>query len=356
MLVLKKNLQNAAIGFAAILSDGATRIVVSSVQAIMDVDILGFVKRSRPYALVASVSLYLRWIVLKSVAVLLYIVCGRTERVERTVIRIGNSMFGPQVDVAVAESFDAYVKNYAATFAPYEMLAKENGLTFAGIVVDAGSGLGQYVTPLLEQGAERVLALEVQDEKVSFLKKRFESNSAVSVVECSLQKIPLEDASVDLIFSHTVFEHLQPFDACMAELHRILKPNGVILAGFNYFHNSGGSHLVHFINFPWPTWVISEKTLCNYWTDQLSALQSRGGGRFFAQGTVLTSLESTAEFSLNKLRFRDAEKVFAGLGLQIEAKRYSDPIAALFPSLLKMPNLAPFVTGPIFYCLRKVTE
>jgi len=45
-------------------------------------------------------------------------------------------------------------------------------------------------------------------------------------------RIPFEDDSFDLVFSVTVFEHVQDYDSALAEIRRVLKPGGVAVHVF----------------------------------------------------------------------------------------------------------------------------
>jgi SAM-dependent methyltransferase len=50
-------------------------------------------------------------------------------------------------------------------------------------------------------------------------------------VVASAEKIPLPDASFDIVFSNAVLEHVQDVAAAMSEMRRVLKPGGELILG-----------------------------------------------------------------------------------------------------------------------------
>ena len=63
---------------------------------------------------------------------------------------------------------------------------------------------------------------------------------------CSAEKLPAADATFDFVYSWSAFEHiLQPIGV-MREIHRVLKPGGVVMIQvWPFFHSKHGSHLWH---------------------------------------------------------------------------------------------------------------
>jgi ubiquinone/menaquinone biosynthesis C-methylase UbiE len=59
-------------------------------------------------------------------------------------------------------------------------------------------------------------------------------------------RIPAEDDSFDYVFSWSAFEHVQHPAAVLEEIHRVLRPNGVLMVHvYPFFYSQHGSHLVH---------------------------------------------------------------------------------------------------------------
>lgn len=89
------------------------------------------------------------------------------------------------------------------------------------VLLDAGCGRS---TPVLKRYIGRVARL-IGVELVDFK----DVPEGIETYKTDLANLPLPDASVDLIMSRSVFEHLTDPDAVYRELARVLKPGGHIL-------------------------------------------------------------------------------------------------------------------------------
>jgi SAM-dependent methyltransferase len=66
------------------------------------------------------------------------------------------------------------------------------------------------------------------------------------------EPLPLADASVDLVYSWSVFEHVADVPGVLAELARIMKPGGVLFIQIEpLFFGPYGSHLQRLVDEPW---------------------------------------------------------------------------------------------------------
>lgn len=66
------------------------------------------------------------------------------------------------------------------------------------------------------------------------------------------EPLPLADASVDLVYSWSVFEHVADVPSVLAELARITKPGGVLFIQIEpLFYGPYGSHLQRLVDEPW---------------------------------------------------------------------------------------------------------
>jgi SAM-dependent methyltransferase len=89
------------------------------------------------------------------------------------------------------------------------------------VLLDAGCG---RTVPVLKQflnKARRLIGVEL----VEFT----DVPEGIETYNADLANIPLPDASVDLIMSRSVFEHLVDPDAVYREFHRLLKPGGSVV-------------------------------------------------------------------------------------------------------------------------------
>ena len=74
------------------------------------------------------------------------------------------------------------------------------------------------------------------------------------------EPLPLADASVDLIYSWSVFEHVADVPGVLAEFARITKPGGVLFIQVEpLFHGPYGSHLQRLVDEPWAHLRLGEE-------------------------------------------------------------------------------------------------
>ncbi len=102
-----------------------------------------------------------------------------------------------------------------------------------GIILDIGAGTGEFLTVAKEDGWECVGVEPSQKAKAIGIKKGvyFAESTAV-----------LEDHSCDVITMWHVLEHVPNLDNQIAELKRLLKPNGTILIAVPNFNSFDAKH------------------------------------------------------------------------------------------------------------------
>lgn len=303
------------------------------------------------YGLAAEVSYILRWLILKSISITIALVPGRRAQRERTVIKIGNTMFDAMATRELYAGFDSYIAQMPGSLEQYvELFPKEHWLSGREIL-DLGSGLGQYSNELIQSGAASVTGLEYQESKADWSAARFAS-SKLRFVTGSAEAMPFDAGSFDTVFSHTVFEHIDNVEYALREVRRVLRPDGFALISYNFFHHRGGHHLFPYINFPWATWIVSESALCAYWSERLEEDHAAGLMGFYERGARIRSLSEGSEIHLNKLTFDEFEAILPGAGLRIVRRQPSEQLMRLLPVLDRIPRIRYFLTGTVFYVLQ----
>jgi len=95
------------------------------------------------------------------------------------------------------------------------------------ILLDFGCGEGECLDQFRKAGFLTFgCDITFPDEPNSRLGSYLE-NGDIRKIRETPYRIPFEDNSFDIIFSNQVFEHVMDYDTVLAELRRILKPNGV---------------------------------------------------------------------------------------------------------------------------------
>lgn len=97
------------------------------------------------------------------------------------------------------------------------------------VCVDAGCGSGKFSTVLARFGATRVIGLDIGEKGLEFARAQAEKVSYGDRLDYrygSLFEMPLDDASVDLVWSNGVIHHTLNYEGCLSEFSRVLKPGG----------------------------------------------------------------------------------------------------------------------------------
>lgn len=99
-----------------------------------------------------------------------------------------------------------------------------------GLLVDLGCGDGTFTVDVARRaGAGRTVGVEFVDAIAGQARE-----AGVEVLVADLgERLPLDDESVDVVHSNQVIEHLPRTDHFLAEIRRILKPDGYAVISTN---------------------------------------------------------------------------------------------------------------------------
>ncbi len=105
------------------------------------------------------------------------------------------------------------------------------GIDLAGMtVLDIGSGSGGIAVDLVRRfGAAQVIGIDVEDDVCRYARERASAaglSDRVEIRQVSPGPFPLEDASIDLVFSKDSIIHIPDKSWLAREVMRVLRPGG----------------------------------------------------------------------------------------------------------------------------------
>lgn len=121
-------------------------------------------------------------------------------------------------------------------------------------VLEVGCGTGGISLYLASQGMN-VFAIDRQqyDSQALAAAREFATSHSITVhIELAdAVALPFTDASFDCIVCSSVIEHLHDPSASMMEMHRVLKPGGLVFLDFPLFRGPYGGHIDDLVKIPW---------------------------------------------------------------------------------------------------------
>jgi ubiquinone/menaquinone biosynthesis C-methylase UbiE len=116
-------------------------------------------------------------------------------------------------------------------FRPRKDIVKEVGIKEGFRVLDYGCGSGSYVTAVAELVGKsgKIYALDINPLAIKMVKK-IAVKKQLPNVETILSdcKTGLPDDSIDVVLLYDTFHDLSDPNMALEELHRVLKPNGIL--------------------------------------------------------------------------------------------------------------------------------
>jgi len=112
-------------------------------------------------------------------------------------------------------------------------------------ILDAGCGTGYGTEILAAAGARRAVGMDIAQEALDAA--RAGSRAKLELALGNLEDLPFEDDSFDLAVCFEAIEHIEGQQTAIAELHRVLRPGGVlVLSSPNRgVYPPGNPHHVH---------------------------------------------------------------------------------------------------------------
>jgi len=116
-------------------------------------------------------------------------------------------------------------------FLPRKNVLKEAGIKPGFHVLDYGCGPGSYITPLAElvDKSGKICALDIHPLAIQMVQSIATKKQLTNVETiCSDCKTGLPDKSIDVALLYDILHGLSEPNEVLGELHRVLKPNGIL--------------------------------------------------------------------------------------------------------------------------------
>lgn len=95
-------------------------------------------------------------------------------------------------------------------------------------VLDLGCGFGWHCKYAVEQGAKRVIGIDLSERMLKRAKEK-NGDPKITYLRKAVEDIGFPEASFDLILSSLVFHYIKAFDGVSTNLYRMLKPGGELV-------------------------------------------------------------------------------------------------------------------------------
>ena len=118
------------------------------------------------------------------------------------------------------------------------------GVELRGRVLDAGCGGGGTALSLAEEAGFAVgLDLDARFRGTGTRLAQEKAVRGAAFVQGDGQRLPFRDGSFDVVFSHSVIEHVGSAESYLRECHRVLRAGGVLYLSTAPFLSLAGAHL-----------------------------------------------------------------------------------------------------------------
>jgi len=127
------------------------------------------------------------------------------------------------------------------------------------VILDYACGSGAIAHTIARlTRPQQMIGLDANAESIARGRAAFPEVTLRHIVK---DRTDLPSASVDVAYTTDAFEHFERPEAVLAELYRVVKPNGYLLIHFIPWWGVEGAHLEGVIPIPWCHILFSELTL-----------------------------------------------------------------------------------------------
>lgn len=98
----------------------------------------------------------------------------------------------------------------------------------SGHWLDCGGCDGHYANGLLDRGANQVTITDLADSRVQEARRLWSDDPRFEFAACAAEHMPFESDTFDGVLLNEVLEHVIDEHESLSEIHRVLKPGGVL--------------------------------------------------------------------------------------------------------------------------------
>lgn len=121
---------------------------------------------------------------------------------------------------------------------------ERSGVTLHGRVLDAGCGGGGTALSLGEEASFAVgLDLDARFRGTGTRLLAERSQRSAAFVQGDAERLPFGDGTFDIVFSHSVIEHVGSAETYLRECRRVLRPRGLLYLSTAPYLSFAGAHL-----------------------------------------------------------------------------------------------------------------
>jgi len=110
-----------------------------------------------------------------------------------------------------------------------EFLRRLEGKT--GKILDVGCGTGNVLLQLAGEGRE-LYGADISENMVRVAREKLGTNASIAVA--NVEKLPFDSTFFDILICNASFHHYPSPEKALAEMNRVLKPNGQLVIGEGY--------------------------------------------------------------------------------------------------------------------------
>lgn len=136
-------------------------------------------------------------------------------------------MIGHEYFEKIASQWDKIRQGFFSTKVREKALATAN-IQPGKTAVDLGAGTGFITEGLLENGL-KVIAVDQSEAMIIVMKKKFEKFNSIGYKVGEAENLPIQDASVNYVFSNMYLHHVESPIKAIKEMVRILKTGGQVI-------------------------------------------------------------------------------------------------------------------------------